>query len=92
MSQLALIVLGDSVETLLRRDFQLADKTIDTAENIQTLEDDVMTAIKNDRAHDLDNIKLALEDIKRAAEYVSDIAEDAMTEAIDEVTEKHSAN
>ena len=89
MSHLALTVLGDSVEALLRRDYQLADKTVDNAENILTLEDDVMTAMEKDRVHDLGNIKLALEDIRRTAEYASDIAEVAMNDTIDEVTEKH---
>jgi phosphate uptake regulator len=45
MSHLALTVLGDSVEALLRRDFQLADKTVDNAENIRTLEDGIITTI-----------------------------------------------
>lgn len=92
MSHLAMTVLGDSVEALLRRDYQLADKTVDNAENIRTLEDDVITAMEKDRADDLGNIKLALEDIRRTAEYASDIAEVAMNDTIDEVTEKHSAN
>jgi hypothetical protein len=35
---------------------------------------------------------LALEDIRRTAEYASDIAEVAMNDTIDEVTEKHIAN
>jgi hypothetical protein len=85
-------VLGDSVEALLRRDYQLADGTVDNAENIRTLEDDVITAMEKDRADDLGNIKLALEDIRRTAEYASDIAEVAMNDTIDEVTEQHSAN
>ena len=92
MSHLALTVLGDSVEALLRRDYQLADKTVDNAENIRTLEDDVMTAIEKDRVHDAANIKLAIENIRRTAEYASDIAEAAMDETIDEVIEKHSAS
>jgi phosphate uptake regulator len=93
MSHLALTVLGDSVEALLRRDYQLADKTVNTAENIRTLEDDIMTAIEKDsRVHDLGNIKLVLEAIRRTAEYASDIAEVAMNETIDEVTEKHNAH
>jgi phosphate uptake regulator len=92
MSHLALTVLGDSVEALLRRDYQLADGTVDNAENIRTLEDDVITDMEKDRADDLGNIKLALEDIRRTAEYASDIAEVAMNDTIDEVTEQHSAN
>jgi phosphate uptake regulator len=92
MSHLALTVLNDSVEALLRRDYELADKTVDNAKNIRTLEDEVLKAIEKDKVRDHANIKLALEDIRRTAEYASDIAEAAMNETIDEVIEKHSAN
>jgi phosphate uptake regulator len=92
MSHLALTVLNDSVEALLRRDYQLADKTVDNAKNIRTLEDEVLNTIEKDKVRDPSNIKLALEDIRRTAEYASDIAEAAMNETIDEVIEKHSAN
>ena len=60
--------MRDFVETLLRRDFQLVDTTVDAAEKILTLEDDVMTTIENGRVHDPDNIKIALEYIRRTAE------------------------
>jgi phosphate uptake regulator len=92
MSHLALTVLENSVEALLRRDYQLADKTVDTAEKIRTLEDEVMATLEKDNGHDQANIKLALESIRRTAEYASDIAEAAINETIDEVTEKHSAS
>ena len=91
MSQLALTVLGDSVEALLRRDYQRADRTVDAARNIRELEDDVLKAMEKDKINDLANIKLALEDIRRTAEYASDIAEVAMNQTIDEVIEKHKA-
>jgi phosphate uptake regulator len=89
MSQLALKVLEDSVEALLRRDYQLADKTVDVVENVHLLENDAAAAIEKDRNHDPANLKLVLEDIRRTAEYGSDIAEAAMNETIDEVIEKH---
>ena len=93
MSHFALTVLGNSVEALLRRDYQLADKTVDTAENIRTLEDDVMAGIeKYSNMHDQANIRLALENIRRTAEYASDIAEVAINETIDDVTENHSTS
>jgi phosphate uptake regulator len=92
MSHLALTVLNDSVEALLRRDYQLADKTVDNAKNVRSQEDEVLKAIEKDKVRDAANIKLALEDIRRTAEYASDIAEAAMNETIDEVIEKHSAN
>ncbi len=89
MSQLALKVLEDSVEALLRRDYQLADKTVDATENVRLLENDAATAIEKDKNHDPANLKLVLEDIRRTAEYGSDIAEAAMNETIDEIIEKH---
>jgi phosphate uptake regulator len=92
MSHLALAVLGDSVEALLRRDYQLADKTVDSVEHIRPLEDDAAAAVEKDRIHDAANVKLALENIRRTAEYASDIAEAAMNETIDEVVEKHSVS
>ena len=94
MSYLALAVFGNSVEALLRRDYQLADKTVDTVENIRTLEDDVMTTLEREdnNMHDQGYIKLALENIRRTAEYASDIAEAAIDDTIDEVTEKSIYN
>jgi phosphate uptake regulator len=92
MSQLALTVLGNSVEALLRRDYHLADKTVDNAKNIRMIEDDVSKAIEKDKIRDPANIKLALEDIRRTAEYASDIAEAAMNQTIDEVIEKHNSS
>jgi phosphate uptake regulator len=93
MSQLAQIVLGNSVEALLRRDYQLADKTVDAAENIRILEDDVMATIeKCTNMYDQTTIRLTLENIRRTAEYASDIAEVAINETIDQVTERHSSN
>ena len=93
MSHFALTVLGNSVEALLRRDYHLADKTVDIAENIRTLEDDVLVSIeKYNNVHDQANIRLALENIRRTAEYASDIAEVAINETIDEVTENHSTS
>lgn len=92
MSHLALTVLQNSVEALLRRDYELADKTVDTAENIRTLENEVMATLEKDNMHDQANIKLALESIRRTAEYASDIAEVAINETIGEVTEKQSVN
>ena len=89
MSYLALTVLGDSVEALLRRDYHLADKTVDQAEGIHALEEDALASVE--KSKDPASIKLVLEDIRRTAEYASDVAEAALNETIDEVIEKQSA-
>jgi phosphate uptake regulator len=90
MSQLSLAVLNDAVEALLRRDYHLADKTVDAVENIRALEIDAAAAVESQKLHDPASIKLILEDIRRTAEYASDIAEAAMNQTIDEVVEKHT--
>lgn len=92
MSHLALTVLADSVEALLRRDYQLADRTVDSVETVHSLENDALAAIEKDRIQDPASIKLILEDIRRTAEYASDIAEAAMNETIDEVIQKHTTS
>jgi phosphate uptake regulator len=98
MSYLALTVLGDSVEALLRRDYQLADRTVDAVEGIHALEDEATASLEKDSskgaARDTaasSSVKLVLEDIRRTAEYASDIAEAALNETIDEVIERQSA-
>jgi phosphate uptake regulator len=91
MSHIALRVLGDAVEALLRRDYHLADKTVDNVENVRSLEDDAISSIEKIKIPDQANIKLVLENIRRTAEYASDIAEAAMNETIDEVIEKYAA-
>ena len=78
-------------KALLGCNFQLADKTPDTAETIWTLKDNIMTAIEM-TVPDLHNINLSLEHIRMTVEYVSNIAISEMNDAIDEVTEKHSNN
>ena len=89
MSHLALSVLGDSVEALLRREYQLADKTVDSVEAIYNHEQEALVSIE--KLHDSASVKLILEDIRRTAEYASDIAEAALNETIDEVIERQNS-
>jgi hypothetical protein len=54
-----------STYILLGRNFELADRTLDTAENILILEDDTMINIKKiDRESHLHNPNLSVEDIR----------------------------
>jgi len=92
MSDHALRVLSDSVEALLRRDYALADKTVDNVEGIHTLWTEALEAMESDRVQDPANSKLVLEAIKRTAEYASDIAEAAMNETINEIVEKRTTD
>ncbi len=92
MSHITLIVLGDAVETLLRRDYYLADKTVDNVGNVRSLEDAIASIEKIKIPDQQANVKLVVENIRRTAEYASDIAKAAMNETINEVIEKYAAN
>lgn len=91
MSNHSLRVLTDSVESLLRRDYQLADETADLVDGIYSLGKEVLDAIESDRTQDAANTKLVVEAIRRTAEYAGDIAEAAMNETINEIIETHSS-
>jgi phosphate uptake regulator len=99
MSRFSLVLLNDSVEAFLRRDYYLADKIGDKVEDVRSLENDIIrsldkvkTSISGRNESISVNIKLMLEDIRRMAEHASDIAEAAMNETVSEVTVKISTD
>jgi phosphate uptake regulator len=89
MSDLSLQDLNDSVEAFLRRDYVMADKIVDRKENVQLLENTIVSLLDNNDYEEFNQykifIKLILEDLRRTAEYASDIAEEALNQTIGEV-------
>jgi len=94
MSRFSLVLLNDSVEAFLRRDYYLADKIGDKVEVVRSLENDIIRSLDKVKTSISGrvNIKLILEDIRRTAEHASDIAETAMNETVSEVTVKLSTD
>src|SRR5919198_6140399 len=95
MSNLSIKSLNDSVEAFLRRDYVMADSVVDKAQDIRSIENDLISYLDKDhkifiRHQRLNNtnIELILEDIRRTAEHASDIAEAAMNQTIEEVIER----
>jgi phosphate uptake regulator len=94
MSRFSLVLLNDSVEAFLRRDYNLANNIVDKTEDARSLENEIIKFLE--KAGTSRNewiyvyIKLILEDIRRVAEHASDIAEAALNETVDEVIEKIS--
>src|SRR5215469_12035097 len=93
-----LFLLNDSVEAFLRRDYNLADKIVEKAEQVWSLENEIAKMLEkaktshNDQYQSISlNIKLILEDLRRTAEHASDIAESTMNETIGGVIEKTAA-
>ena len=98
MSEISLNALNDAVEAFLRRDYTLADRTVDRAKSLRSLENDIILLLDKEEEKKTIrnplsniNIRLILEDIRRTAEHSSDIAEAAMNQTIDEIIEKSSA-
>ena len=89
MSDMSLQDLNDSVEAFLRRDYLMADKIVDRKENVQTLENTIVSLLDNTDHEEFNQykifIKLMLEDLRRTAEHASDIAEEALNQTIGEV-------
>ncbi|RMF32473.1 MAG: phosphate uptake regulator PhoU, partial [Candidatus Nitrosothermus koennekii] len=83
MSNFALSMFEDAVEALLRRDYDLADNVAEKAYTIKEMEKEIINHITNDQ--NLSNYKLILEDLRRVAEYSSDISEVAINHTIDEI-------
>ncbi len=99
MSEISLNALNDAVEAFLRRDYTLADRTVDRAKSLRSLENDIILLLDKEEEKKTIrnplsniNIRLILEDIRRTAEHSSDIAEAAMNQTIDEIIEKSSAS
>ncbi len=97
MSRFSLMLLNDSVEAFLRRDYNLADNIVEKAKHVRVLENETIKLLekvatsRNDQYQSISlNTKLILEDLRRTAEHASDIAESAMNETIGEVIEKTS--
>ena len=98
MSTSSLVLLNDSVESFLRRDYNLANKMVDKAEDVRSLGNEIIrflekakisASVPNESINI--NIKLILDDIRRTAEHATDIAEAAMNETVGDVIEKLSA-
>ncbi|MEM2759162.1 MAG: phosphate uptake regulator PhoU [Nitrososphaerales archaeon] len=85
MSNYSLSVFEDAVESLLRRDYALADKVAEKAISIRNLEQETLAILSRSHDNTAGNYKLILEDIRRVAEYSSDIGEAAMNQTIEEV-------
>lgn len=77
MSSLAVSVFNDSIKSLYKGDYQLADSVIDRARTITSIEGEVMKLIAAEKAETSKMlvVRMIVESVRRVAEYASDIAE-----------------
>jgi phosphate uptake regulator len=76
MSLFARSVFDDSIKSLFKEDYMLADSVVMRAKKIASTEDEAIEAIvKRVKAVEMSHIRLIMESIRRTSEYASDIAE-----------------
>jgi len=83
-SEQALRVFENAVTALESRDYEMAEKVASEVREVVETEKGIMSEVK-DTARNAGVIRFVLEDIRRIAEYSSDIAEVAIDENIDSV-------
>jgi phosphate uptake regulator len=76
MSYFALEVLDDACLSMFKRDYEAADRAIEKSRKIDEMEKAILRMVSKPRdVNELYRIKLITENIRRVAEYASDIAE-----------------
>jgi phosphate uptake regulator len=76
MSLFARSVFDDSIKSLFKKDYFLADSVVMKAKTITSIESEAIKAIvKKVEAVEMASIRLIMESIRRTGEYASDIAE-----------------
>ena len=89
MSDFALKVLDEACLSLFKRDYNSADKAIEKAHKIGDLEKAIIsTSSKLSDINEMYRIKMITENIRRVAEYASDIAETVLNMTVQQTLRK----
>jgi phosphate uptake regulator len=82
----AISVFKESVESLFKGDFRIADSIVQKAKQIASLRKELMGLVLTEtHPEDVSRLSLMIESISRAAEYASDIAEITMNLNADQI-------
>jgi phosphate uptake regulator len=75
LSNLAISMFEDAMDALFKRDFNLAEDTIEKISQVHKLEREAVVASKSLGIEEIVNLRLLIESVRRTAEYASDISE-----------------
>jgi phosphate uptake regulator len=75
LSSLAILMFENSMDALFRRDFNLAETVIERISQVHKMEKETVLFMQNIKTEDAVNLRLAIESVRRTAEYASDISE-----------------
>ena len=90
LSEESLKVFEDSIAALSKRDYALADIVASNARRIAVKEKEFTDSLEESKKY-TSVIKFVLEDIRRTAEYSSDIAEAVINETVQDVISENSS-
>ncbi len=85
MSSLSVSMFEESIESLFKKDFDLAENVIEKTERVVDLENGIIGSLQKTGLEELTAVRLLLESVRRTAEYASDIAEIVLNLNVDSV-------
>jgi phosphate uptake regulator len=88
MSNFALAVLDEACLSMFKQDYNSADKAIEKAREIDYLEKSIMNGSNLRNMNDIYRIKIITENLRRVAEYSSDIAEIVLNMTVQQTLKK----
>jgi phosphate uptake regulator len=75
MSNLAIGMFENSIESMFRKDYNLAESIIQKLDQIVELEKEAVVSTKSLDIEEVANLRLLIESVRRTAEYATDVAE-----------------
>jgi len=89
MSNYAISVMDDACLALFKKDYDQAEKSIENANNIQKYEKRILGNLKIRKdEEEIFRIRKIVENVKRVAEYASDIGEIVLNMNIEKILKK----
>ncbi len=85
MSNLAIGMFEDSIESLFRKDYNLAESIIQKLNQIIELEKDTLLSVKSNDIEEVASLRMLIESVLRTAEYATDVAEIVLNMNIESV-------
>ena len=75
LSSIAISMFESAVEALFKRDYNRAENVIEKIKEVYKLEREAVLSSKDVNTEEIPNLRLAIESVRRTAEYASDISE-----------------
>jgi phosphate uptake regulator len=85
MSSIAISVFETAIESLFKKDFNLAEGIIEKTRVVNSLEREAVSSSKKIDIEEMANLRLIIESVRRTAEYASDIAEVVLNLTVESV-------